>query len=169
MHMYASLRLRAMTRNDDYALREVYADSIDTQGQLLYSREQIEVWKSLAWLPGVLDTTFREGKGWVIENKHEIEAFAVRYPNNRLALLYCRGRSTRQGFATMLLKKLTLEACKEGHRVLYAEASLFSYSLLLKMGWNIQSMQKIKIGGVRFDRYLMTRILDSLHTHSEFD
>ena len=52
------------------------------------------VWTNLAWLPGLLDRTFEEGQGWV---SGVDEGFAIRHPANRLSMLYCRGRSSRQG------------------------------------------------------------------------
>ena len=71
------------------ALREVYEDAIRTCGKSFYSQEQIEAWTSLAYLPGVLDKPLKYGVGWVSCVNNRIEAFALRYPNNRLALLYC--------------------------------------------------------------------------------
>ena len=82
------------------ALREVYEDAIRTCDKSLYSPEQIEAWSALAYLPGILDKSLKQGVGWVSCVNKTIEAFALKYPHNRLALLYCRGRSSRQGHAT---------------------------------------------------------------------
>ena len=87
------------------ALREVYEDAIRTCDKSLYSQEQIEAWSALAYLPGILDKPMMQGVGWVSCINKTIEAFALRYPHNRLALLYCRGRSSRHGNATALLNK----------------------------------------------------------------
>ena len=151
--------LRPCESSDEMALREVYEDAIRTCGKSLYSQEQIEAWTSLAYLPGILDKPLKEGVGWVSCVNKRIEAFALRYPNNRLALLYCRGRSSRQGHATALLRQIEAETIKERPINLKTEASLCSYKLFLKHGWEIISPEEIKIGGVNFFRYLMEKTL----------
>ena len=89
-----------------------------------------------------------------------IEAFAVIYPKDRLALLYCRGRSSRQGHATDLLNKIEEEAQQDETNRLLTEASLLSYQLFLSNGWKIISPETIEIGGVGFCRYLMEKKFD---------
>ena len=154
-----SFELRELVSTDHHLVREIYQDSIESQGSKYYSLEQICAWSSLAWLPGVLDRPLCEGRGWVSCHNQEIEAFAVRYPLDRLALLYCRGRSARCGHATALLHIVEQQARKEHQMKLVTEASLFSCSLLIRCGWVIKSPEKLKIGGVHFDRYLMEKQL----------
>ena len=93
----------------------------------------------------------------VQENK--IEAFALRYPSDRLALLYCRGRSSRKGYANMLLDQIESDSFEQGITLITTEASLFSYSLLLRRGWIEKSIETIEIAGIDFDRYLMFKRL----------
>ena len=88
-----------------------------------------------------------------------IEAFALKYPQNRLALLYCRGRSSRQGHATSLLYQIEEDTRKERPINLKTEASLCSYKLLLRHGWRIITPEELQIGGVYFSRYLMEKTL----------
>ena len=151
--------LRPCESSDEMALREVYEDAIRTCCKSKYSQEQIEAWTSLAYLPGILDRPLKEGLGWVSCVNKRIEAFALRYPNNRLALIYCRGRSSRQGHATALLRQIEAETINERPINLKTEASLCSYKLFLKHGWKIISPEEIKIGGVNFFRYLMEKTL----------
>ena len=141
------------------ALREVYADAIRTCDKSLYSQEQIEAWSALAYLPGILDKSMKEGVGWVSCVDKTIEAFALKYPQNRLALLYCRGRSSRQGHATALLHQIEEDTRQARPINLKTEASLCSYQLLLRHGWTIISPEEIQIGGVDFSRYLMEKNL----------
>tara|TARA_Y100001968_G_scaffold316134_1_gene343554 strand:+ start:10635 stop:11111 length:477 start_codon:yes stop_codon:yes gene_type:complete len=157
--MKQSYEIRELLDSDYLLVREVYEDSIQSQGHHFYNKDQINAWSSLARLPGVLDQSLEEGKGWVSCYKGKIEAFAVRYPINRLALLYCRGRSSRQGHATLLLNKIEIDAKRDKQRLLSTEASLFSYPLLIRCGWIERSLEKIKIAGVPFDRYLMEKKL----------
>ena len=151
--------LRPCESSDELALREVYADAIRTCVGSSYSQEQIEAWSALAYLPGILDKPLKEGVGWVSCVNKTIEAFALRYPNNRLALLYCRGRSSRQGHATALLHQIESDTFKERPINLKTEASLCSYKLLLNHGWKIIAPEEIQIGGVNFTRYLMEKTL----------
>ena len=151
--------LRPCVGSDEIALREVYEDAIRACDNSLYSKEQIDAWSSLAYLPGVLDKSFKHGIGWVSCVNENIEAFAIKYPKNRLALLYCRGRSSRQGHATDLLHQIEDDTLNNRPVTLKTEASLCSYKLLLRFGWRIISPEKIQIGGVDFSRYLMEKTL----------
>ena len=157
--MLGSYQLQPLRPSDCTAVREVYADAIESQGKDLYTEEQIQAWVSLAWLPGVLDSPLAEGSGWISLEEQNVAAFAVRYPCDRLALLYCRGRSIRRGHASLLLDHLEQEAFEEGHTKLVTEASLLSYPLLLRRGWDFIATEKIEIGGVNFERYRMEKPL----------
>ncbi len=149
--------LRPCESSDEMALREVYVDAIRSCDDSLYSQEQIEAWIALAYLPGILDKPLKEGVGWVSCVNKTIEAFALRYPSNRLALLYCRGRSSREGHATTLLHQIEADTLKERLINLKTEASLCSYRLLLSHGWKIITPEEIRIGGVNFSRFLMEK------------
>ena len=151
--------MRPCDSSDEMALREVYEDAIRNCDKSLYSKEQIEAWTALVYLPGILDKPLKEGVGWVSCVNKTIEAFALRYPTNRLALLYCRGRSSRQGHATALLHQIEEDTLKDRPINLKTEASLCSYKLLLRNGWTIIAPEEIQIGGVHFSRYLMAKTL----------
>ena len=151
--------MRPCESSDEMALREVYDDAIRTCEKSLYTQEQIEAWSALAYLPGVLDKPLKQGVGWVSCVNQTIEAFALKYPHNRLALLYCRGRSSRQGHATDLLQQIEEDTLKDRPITLNTEASLCSYKLLLRNGWTIIAPEEIQIGGVHFSRYLMKKAL----------
>ncbi len=151
--------MRPCESSDEMDLREVYEDAIRTCDKSLYSQEQIEAWSALAYLPGILDKPLKQGVGWVSCVNKTIEAFALRYPSNRLALLYCRGRSARQGHATALLDQIEADTFKDRPLTLKTEASLCSYKLLLRQGWTIITPEEIQIGGVHFFRYLMEKTL----------
>ena len=93
------MALRPIAPEDQPLLREIYADAIESQAPLLYSEEQVRAWAALAWLPGVLDASFREGSGWLTTDG---SAFAIRHPEDRLSLLYCRGCASRRGHGSAL-------------------------------------------------------------------
>ena len=154
-----SVHLRLIRRADRSDLRDVYVDSIQSQASSFYSKIQIEAWVALANLPGIFDRPLDEGRGWVVVQDNKIEAFALRYPSDRLALLYCRGRSSRKGYANMLLDQIESDSFEQGITLITTEASLLSYSLLLRRGWVEKSIEKIEIAGISFDRYLMFKRL----------
>jgi len=155
--MSTSFSLHSLDPSLHRGIREIYVESIENLGKQYYTRQQIQAWSSLAFMPGILDNALINGQGWVSWSNldKEIAAFAIRYPLDRLALLYCRSRFARQGHATALLKRTDLSAKKDGQQFLYTEASAFSMPLLLKLGWTFIKPQIIEIAGVRFERYLM--------------
>ncbi|WP_320666723.1 GNAT family N-acetyltransferase [Prochlorococcus sp. MIT 1307] len=157
--MLIKYELHPLRASEHEVVREVYSDAIESQGDRFYTKRQIQAWSGLAWLPGFLDRSLEEGRGWVSVEQQQLEAFAVRYPLNRLALLYCRGRSARRGHANALLDRLELEAREEGQTELLTEASFLSYPLLLRRGWKLISPEALEIGGVSFDRYRMKKKL----------
>ncbi len=157
--MDSTVQLRPISDVDHLIIREVYSDAIYSQCSTCYSHEQIAAWASLASLPGLFDSCLKDGRGWLLIQGKAVEAFAVRFPSDRLALLYCRGRSSRKGFATKLLQKIESDARHEGIENLFTEASLLSYPLLIKCGWTKYSIQNILISGISFYRYQMTKRL----------
>ena len=123
----------------------------------IYTSEQKRAWASQAWDNKYFNLSLQEGKGWLIEEKEKIIAFASRYPKNRIALLYCKGDSQRKGFGTELIQKLENEAIKEGLHCLSTEASLISYKLFLKNNWEMIRKEKIIIKNITFERYKMIK------------
>ena len=110
----------------------------------------------MAWLPGVLDAIFREGSGWLTTDG---SAFAIRHPEDRLSLLYCRGCASRRGHGSALLKRIEADALASGFQQLRTEASQFSRPLLERRGWCVEAPETILIGGVPFERYRMVKLL----------
>ncbi len=157
--MSKSHYLKPLEHKHHELVKNVYINAIQEIGPLSYSDQQIVAWSSLAFLPGVLDESLSKGKGFVSFEEKEIAAFAVRYPLNRLALLYCRASFSRRGHATRLLNYIEFKAREEGKKFLYTEASIFSHPLLIKLGWNFIRYEFIEIGGVKFKRYRMKKEL----------
>jgi hypothetical protein len=93
------------------------------------------------------------------DNPESVEAFAVLDPMDRLSLLYCRGRSCRQGRSTALLAALDTIARAEGCRQLRTEASQLSRPLLLRCGWQIDAEETVEYAGVPFVRWRMIKPL----------
>ena len=152
------MNLKQISKKDQLDLKKLYFDSIISIDERIYSQEQKRAWASLAWDNKNFDLSINQGKGWLINKNEEIIAFATRYPNNRIALLYCKGDSQRKGYGTMLINKLEKEAKEEGLPSLSTEASLLSYKLFLRNNWEIIRKENIIIKNLIFKRYKMKKI-----------
>ena len=151
------MNLRQITIKDQLELKKVYFDSIQSIEKKIYSQEQKRAWSSQAWNNPNFDKSITKGKGWLLSKQGIIIAFATRYPNNKIALFYCKGKFQRKGCGTQLLNKLEDEAKKEGLESLSTEASLISYKLFLKNKWKIIRKEKVIINNIFFERYKMTK------------
>jgi len=153
------MNLRQITIKDQLELKKVYFDSIQSLDEKIYSQDQKRAWSSQAWNNPNFDKSITKGKGWLLSKNGIIIAFAIRYPSDRIALFYCKGKSQRKGYGSKLLHKLENEAKKEGLNSIYTEASLISYELFLKNEWEIIRKEKVIINNIFFERYKMTKII----------
>ena len=151
------MNLKQITKKDQLDLKKLYFDSIISIDEEIYNKDQKIAWASQAWENNIFDLTIEKGRGWLIYEKNKVIAFGSRYPNNRIALLYCRGDSQRKGYGTKLLFKLEKEAKKEGLSYLSTEASLISYGLFLKNNWQTIRKEKVIIKNLIFERYKMIK------------
>ena len=157
------MNLRQITIKDQLELKKVYFDSIQSIDEKIYCKEQKRAWSSQAWDNPDINKSISKGKGWLLSEKGIIVAFATRYPNNRVALFYCKGKFQRKGCGTKLLHKLEDEAKKEGLKSLSTEASLISYALFLKKGWKVIRKEKVIINNIFFERYKMIKIIKKIN------
>ena len=153
------MNLRQITIKDQLELKKVYFDSIQSLDEKIYSKDQKRAWSSQAWNNPNFDKSITKGKGWLLSKQGIIIAFATRYPTDRIALFYCKGKFQRKGYGSKLLNKLEDEAKKEGIDFLSTEASLISYELFLKNGWEIIRKEKVIINNIFFERYKMTKTI----------
>ena len=154
------MNLKQITEKDQLDLKKLYFDSIISIDERVYTPEQKRAWASQAWDNKNFNLSLKDGKGWLINEREKVIAFASRYPNNRISLLYCKGDSQRKGYGTKLLQKIEKEATKEGITCLSTEASLISYKLFLKNSWEIIRKEKIIIKNITFERYKMIKNLN---------
>ena len=153
------MKLKQITKKDQLKLKEVYFDSVSSIDENIYSKEQKYAWASQAWENSEFQKSLIKGIGSKLIFNNKIIGFAIRYPENRLSLLYVRGDFKRRGFGTMILNSIERDALKSGINKLNTEASLISYKLLLKRKWEIVSKEKVNIKGLIFERYRMFKIL----------
>tara|TARA_Y100001970_G_scaffold291952_1_gene431199 strand:+ start:8602 stop:9066 length:465 start_codon:yes stop_codon:yes gene_type:complete len=151
--------LRQITIQDKSDIKSIYFDSINSIDEKIYSKQQKFAWSCQAWENREFDNAIIRGKGWAIEENSDLKGFAIRYPSNKLSLLYCRCNSKRKGFGSILLKRIEEDAKNENILYLKTEASLISYKLLLKNNWIIIRKEKVIIKNSIFNRYKMMKIL----------
>jgi len=157
---FAMAPIRALTPADHSELVAIYGDAVSSQAPALYGDRQVRAWLSQLGGNGSLAAALSQGSGLVsCAESGEIEAFAVMEPADRLSLLYCRGRSVRQGHATRLLNRLEALATSQGLAQLRTEASQLSRPLLLRRGWRVAWVEVLLIDGTLFRRYRMGKSL----------
>jgi GNAT superfamily N-acetyltransferase len=154
--------VRPLQQDDWDQVIETYADAVQTLATPLYRPDQIQAW---AAYPGN-DPAVREALGRGVglvgttpERPGAVEAFALLDPLDRLALLYCRGRSSRRGLATRLVQGLEAHARTAGQTHLRTEASQLSRPLLERLGWQVEQEETILFAGAPFLRWRMRKTL----------
>ena len=153
------MNLRQIKTKDQIELKKVYFDSIQSLDENIYSQEQKKAWCSQAWDNPNFDKSIIQGKGWLLSEQGVIIAFALRYPENKISLFYCKGKYQRKGYGSRILQKIENEAKKEGLDSLSTEASLISYKLFLKNEWELIRKEKVIINNIFFERYKMFKII----------
>ncbi len=149
--------LRPLTPADHDALREIYLEAVQHADPSLYSEAQRRAWSHWA---DQLRGSLSRGQGLVSCGQGgSPEAFALRDPPERIALLYCRPRSQRQGRGRQLLRALEQQAQQEGCPQLRTEASLLSEPLFSAEGWRVSWREALLIEGVPFRRFRMHKPL----------
>ena len=151
--------LRQIIIQDKPEIKSIYFDAIKSIDEKIYSKEQKFAWSCQAWENPEFDKAIINGKGWVAEEGSNLKGFAIRYPSNKLSLLYCRSNSKKKGIGSLLLKRIEEDAKIENISCLKTEASLISYKLLLKNEWIIVRKEKVIIKNSIFNRYKMMKIL----------
>jgi len=153
------MNLRQITTKDQINLKKIYFDSIQSIDEKIYNNEQKLAWSSQAWINLEFHKSVTKGKGFIVEDFNKKIGFAIRYPKNKLSLLYVRGNFRRKGIGNMLIKAIEKEALIEGISSIQTEASLLSYKLFLKNDWKEIHKEKIIIQNIIFHRYKMFKDL----------
>ena len=156
------MNLRQITIKDQINLKRIYFDSIKSIDEKIYSKEQKLAWSSQAWVNSEFYKSITRGKGFIMEFLNKEIGFAIRYPKNKLSLLYVRGNFRRKGIGNTLIKAIEKEAFNEGISSIQTEASLLSYKLFLKNNWKEIRKEKIIIQNIIFFRYKMFKDLHDL-------
>lgn len=141
---------------------ETYADAVRTLATPMYRPEQIHAWSTYPRSNTAFLESLERGFGLVgttPERPTSVESFALLYPQDRLALLYCRGRSSRKGLATRLVQGLEGHAREMGQTHLRTEASQLSRPLLERLGWRVDEEETILFAGEPFLRWRMSTTL----------
>ena len=150
-------QVRRLNSNDHDALVEIYRQAVLGSTAKLYSEAQQWAWAEQS---NTLRSLLPEGEGWVIRNQRdEPIAFSLRYPTDRLALLYSHPGAQRQGCGRLLINAIEQAAKADAVRALRTEASLISRPLFERLGWQVSWREELRIGGVPFQRFRMHKQL----------
>lgn len=158
--------LRKLHPDDLDQVAAVYRDAVISQAEGLYSPAQIAAWSNHAHTSNAVRDALSRGYGLAscAENDPtQIEAFGLLDPIQRLSLLYCRGRSCRQGRSSTILRALEHHAWHQGCRQWHTEASQLSKPLLLRLGWRIDAEEMVMFAGEAFPRWRMIKPLIQPH------
>jgi GNAT superfamily N-acetyltransferase len=138
-------------------VREIYREAVQDADPSVYSAAQRRAW--IQWADE-LRSSLSRGQGLLSCGAEGTpEAFALRQPADRIALLYCRPGSQRQGLGRQLLRALEQQAQREGVLGLRTEASLLSQPLFSAEGWEVSWREGLLIEGVPFRRFRMHKQL----------
>ena len=151
-----STPLRALNSHDHDAVREVYREAALNADPAFYSLAQRRAWAQQS------DQLLRQQPGPGLVScgiDGDVEAFGLRDRQDRIALLYCRPRSQRQGRCRQLLRALEQQARQEGCTSLRSEASFLSQPLFASEGWRVSWQEELLINGVLFRRFRMHKPL----------
>jgi len=154
--------LRPLLAADLPELVDLYRDAVLSQTPGLYSQAQIQAWAHHAEREPGFAAALARGVGLASCGDPPgrcIEAFALLDPIDRLSLLYCRGRSSRQGRGRRLVHALEQVARGRGCRQLRTEASQLSRPLLERLGWHVEAEEEVLFAGELFRRWRMIRAL----------
>ncbi len=143
--------IRAMAGEDHHHVMAIYEAAVLSCEPTLYTRAQKQAWAAQS---SGLAEALRRGKGLVsCSADGSVQAFALREPQDRLALLYCHPQAQRQGHAKQLLAAVEAQAREDQCLFLRTEASFVSKPLLLRQDWIVRWREELLINGVRFERF----------------
>ncbi|MFM7237804.1 MAG: GNAT family N-acetyltransferase [Cyanobium sp.] len=157
-----AITLRPLERTDWRQVAEAYEDAVKSLAAPHYSPQQIQAWAHYPDRNGGFTDALAQGFGLVgttTDRPGSVEAFALLHPDDRLALLYCRARSSRRGLASQLVLALEERARSMGQTRLRTEASQLSRPLLERLGWTVEEEERILFAGESFLRWRMSRTL----------
>lgn len=150
-------RIRTLASRDHDALVEVYRQSVLSSTSAHYSRQQQSAWAAQC---ETLRPLLSRGRGLVsCISGDQPEAFCLRDPIDRIALLYCAPHRQRRGLGRSLLQATEQQAIGEGLPMLRTEASLISRPLFEALGWQVSWREELRIAGVHFHRFRMHKAL----------
>jgi len=132
------MNLRQITIKDQLELKKVYFDSIQSLDEKIYNQEQKRAWSSQAWNNPNFDKSIIKGKGWLISKQGIITAFATRYPTDRIALFYCKGKFQRKGLGIAWPEPLYVKSLNRIKNIVYVadKSDLFNKeAIITKVIW----------------------------------
>ena len=149
--------VRSLQGQDHDAVVEIYRQAVLGSTAALYSPAQQEAWAEQCH---TLRSQLHQGEGFVVcDPNDQPQAFSLRHPSDRVALLYCHPAAQRQGCGQRLLEAIEQRSRAQAIATLRTEASLISKPLFERLGWQVSWREELRIGGVHFKRFRMHKPL----------
>jgi putative acetyltransferase len=148
--------LRYARAHDLPALRMVYVDVVQRLATGLYSPEQVRAWARFATTEAFagfihdVDTLVADVDG-------TIHGFCGIGADGHVASVYVAGHAARRGLGARLLRRALSDHPDPTSGRYFAEASLLSRRLFLKLGFRQVGTEHVVRDGITFERFLVER------------
>ncbi|MEZ6050723.1 MAG: GNAT family N-acetyltransferase [Planctomycetaceae bacterium] len=149
------LKIRIATADDLDELAELFVDSVRTVGLQRYTQTQVDSWAASASDREWFQEFILKPRTYVAIDETDPVGFCGIEADGHVASLYLRGDRQRHGIGTQLLKHVLDYANRAGINRLHAEASEFSLSLFLKLGFQTVGTETVERNGATFARHLV--------------
>ena len=128
--MTAGVRIRRATEADAPAIALAHVDSIRTLGPSYYPPETVDAWAE-GLTPSLYTRAMQQGEAFFvaigeIDGEQVVLGFSTHRVDDRLdgLAVYVRGRASRQGIGTSLLREAEQHARSSGATTIHIQASL---------------------------------------------
>ena len=152
------IKVRAYTRADLQALRQIYISSIEELGHEHYSPDQIKAWAGFADDTDVFSSWLGGSIVFVAVDSHDTPiAFGGLELPCRISCLFVSPHAARRGVGSLLIEHLLSLELDPTPTLYTTEASELSKPLFEKFGFRVKEIEHTKVSDVAFTRYAMRK------------
>lgn len=150
------INVRAYSKADLQALRQIYISSIQELGHEHYSPDQIEAWAGFADDTDVFSSWLDSSIVFVAVDSHDTQlAFGGLELPSRISCLFISPHAARRGVGSLLVEHLLSLELDPTPTCFTTEASELSKPLFEKFGFRVKEIEHTKVSDVAFTRYAM--------------
>jgi len=150
------IEVRAYSKADLQALRQIYISSIQELGHEHYSPDQIQAWAGFADDADAFSGWLDKSIVFVAVDSHGSPiAFGGLELPSRISCLFVSPHVARRGVGSLLVEHLLSLDLDPTPTLYTTEASELSKQLFEKFGFRVKEIENTKISDVAFTRYAM--------------